>query len=211
MIGGDQAKLCHFELLVEEPSMEAFLQEVLSRTVTSCTFNIHTFQGRPDLIKKIQGRLHGYAKWITSGYRIVILVDRDSDDCHDLKRRLEDMAASAGLVSRSRSAGRNWQVVNRIVVEELEAWYFGDWNAVRSAYPRVPANIPSQRDYRDPDSITGGTWETFGRILRRRGYFQTGLRKVEAARAIGAHINPSRNRSRSFLTFYNAIVEGTSS
>ena len=115
MIGGDQAKLCHFELLVEEPSMEAFLQEVLSRTVTSCTFNIHTFQGRPDLIKKIQGRLHGYAKWITSGYRIVVLVDRDSDDCYDLKHRLEDMAASAGLVSRSRSAGRNWQVVNRIV------------------------------------------------------------------------------------------------
>ena len=191
--------------------MEAFLQEVLSRTVTGCTFNIHTFQGRPDLIKKIQGRLHGYAKWVTPGCRIVILVDRDSDDCHDLKRRLEDMAASAGLISRSRSADRSWKVVNRVVIEELEAWYFGDWQAVCCAYPNVPKTIPNQARYRSPDAISEGTWEAFQRILQRHGYFKTGLRKVEAARAIGAHINPSRNRSRSFLTFYNAIVEGTSS
>ena len=209
MRGGDQATLCHFELLVEEPSMEEFLNEVLDRTVTGCTFRIHTFQGKSDLIKKLQGRLRGY-KWITPGYRIVILVDRDSDDCHDLKHQLEDIADRARLISRSRSAGRNWQIVNRIVIKELDAWYFGDWQAVRCAYPRVPAAIPSQRKYRDPDSITGGTWETFERIFRKHGYFQTGLRKVEAARAIGAHINPSLNRSRSFQTFYNAIVEGTS-
>ena len=203
----DQATLCHFELLVEEPSMEAFLQEVLDRTVTGCTFNIHTFQGRPDLINKLQNRLYGY-KWITPGYRIVILVDRDSDDCHDLKHQLEDIADRARLISRSE--GCNWQIVNRIVIEELEAWYFGDWQAVCCAYPNVPGTVPNQARYRNPDAISGGTWETFERILQTHGYFQTGLRKVEAARAISAHIDPSRNRSRSFLTFYNAIIEGTS-
>ena len=207
MMGSDQATLCHFELLVEEPSMEAFLQEILSRTVTGCTFGIHAFQGRPDLIRNLQGRLRGYAKWITSGYRIVILLDRDSDDCHDLKHQLEDMAANAGLISRSE--GCSWQIVNRIVIEELEAWYFGDWQAVCCAYPNVPGTVPNQARYRNPDAISGGTWEAFQRILQRNGYFKTGLRKVEAARAIGAHINPSRNRSRSFSTFYNAIVEGT--
>jgi hypothetical protein len=25
-------------------------------------------------------------------------------------------------------------VVNRLAIEELEAWYFGDWEAVRAAY-----------------------------------------------------------------------------
>ena len=207
-MGGDQATLRHFELLVEEPSMEAFLQEVLSRTAGRCTFNIHAFQGRPDLIGKLQDRLYGY-KWITRGYRIIILIDRDSDDCYDLKHQLEEMAAKAGLISRSRSAGRNWQIVNRVVVEELESWYFGDWQAVCCAYPNVPETVPNEPRYRNPEAISGGTWEAFQRILQRHGYFKTGLRKMEAARAIGSHIDPSRNRSRSFLTFYNALVEGT--
>ena len=52
--------------------------------------------------------------------------------------------------------------------------------------------------------------EEFQRILQRHGYFKAGLRKIEAARAISAHVDPSRNRSRSFLAFYNAIIEGTS-
>ena len=208
-MGGDQATLRHFELLVEEPSMEAFLQEVLSRAVAGCTFRIHTFQGKSDLIKKLQDRLRGY-KWITPEYRIVVLVDRDSDDCRDLKRQLEDMAAKAGLISRSRSAGRNWQVINRIVVEELESWYFGDWQAVCCAYPNLPETVPNEPRYRDPDAISGGTWEAFQRILQRHGYFKTGLRKIEAARAISAHVDPNRNRSRSFLAFFNAIIEGTS-
>ncbi len=41
----------------------------------------------------------------------------------------------------------------------------------------------------------------FERILQKRGYCKTGLRKIEAARAIAAHIDPGRNRSHSFSTF----------
>ena len=37
--------------------------------------------------------------------------------------------------------------------------------------------------------------------------FETGLRKVEAARAVAAHINPSCNRSHSFVQFRDAIIE----
>jgi hypothetical protein len=36
----------HFEILVEEPSMEAFLLELLPRLIgTRSTFTIHTHQG----------------------------------------------------------------------------------------------------------------------------------------------------------------------
>ena len=42
------------------------------------------------------------------------------------------------------------------------------------------------------------------------GYFKTGLRKNEAARAVGAGMNPRLNRSRSFANFYDAIVEAAS-
>ncbi|MGV8041963.1 MAG: hypothetical protein AB2L07_18525 [Thermoanaerobaculaceae bacterium] len=44
-------------------------------------------------------------------------------------------------------------------------------------------------------------------MLQRRGYFRTGLRKVEAARAIGAHLDPTRNQSHSFKVFSAALME----
>jgi hypothetical protein len=136
----------------------------------------------------------------------VVVVDRDDEDCLELKQRLEAAAQRAGLRSRSR-AGEPWQLVNRIAIEELEAWYFGDWPAVRAAYPRLPATVPNQQRYRDPDAIAGGTWEAFERILQRRGYFKGGLRKIEAARTLGGVVDPVRNRSHSFCRFRDAVLE----
>ena len=199
----------HLEFLVEEPSMEVFLQAVLPRLLPArITFEIHVFQGKHDLLRKLNDRLRGYKHWLSGDCRLVVMVDRDDEDCLTLKRKLEDAAAQSGLRTRSQAGGGSWQVVNRVVVEELEAWYFGDWEAVRSAYPNVPPDIPHQSNYRDPDAITiaGGTWEAFERILKRHGYFKTGLRKREAARAVAAHIDPVRNRSRSFVTFRDAIA-----
>jgi hypothetical protein len=89
----------------------------------------------------------------------------------------------------------------------LEAWYFGDWEAVRIAYPDVGENIPRHRNYRDPDRIPGGTWEAFERVMRRAGYFPGGLAKIEAARMIAPHIDPERNSSQSFRFFYSALAE----
>jgi len=100
--------------------------------------------------------------------------------------------------------------VNRMAIEELEAWFFGDWEAVRAAYPGVDENVPKKSKYRDPDAISGGTWEALERILRRAGHFQTGLRKIEAARAIAQHMNPAENRSQSFCAFRDALSEMTS-
>ncbi len=198
----------HMELLVEEPSMEAFLRELLPRIIPADrTFNIHAFQGKPDLLGKLESRLRGYAHWLPDDWRLIVVVDRDEDECRQLKRRMEAMAATAGLKSRSQAQGHRWQIVNRIAVEELEAWYFGDWEAVRSVYPRVSPHVPNKQGFRDPDAVAGGTWEAFERVLKQCGYFQTGLRKVEAARALGARIDPQRNRSRSFMRFHEAVVE----
>lgn len=200
----------HLELLVEEPSMEAFLRELLPRILpVDCGFAIHPFQGKPDLLVNLENRLRGYAQWLPDDWRIVVIVDRDDDDCRQLKQRLEDVASGANLRTRSQASGRPWKLVNRVAIEELEAWYFGDWEAVCRAYPRVSSTVPNQSRYRAPDSVRGGTWEAFERILKRRGYFRTGLRKIEAARAVAAYIDPARNRSHSFTKFHDALVEAT--
>ena len=198
----------HVEFLVEEPSMEAFLRALLPRLLPpDRSFDVRVFQGKPDLLRKLENRLRGYAKWLPEDHRIVVMVDRDNDECHALKAQLEEAAGRAGLLTRSHAAGRPWQLVNRVVIEELEAWYFGNWEAVRLAYPRVSATIPDKAAYRVPDAISGGTWEAFERILKRHGYFTTGLRKTEAARAIATHVDPARSRSHSFGKFFDALME----
>ena len=189
--------------------MEEALRVLLPRVMGDLSFQVYPDQGKADLLQRLPDRLKGYAAWLPDDYRIVVVVDRDDDDCTELKQQLEQIASNAGLRSRSQAGGQPYQVVNRLAIEELEAWYFGDWNAVRSAYPNVPATIPGKAKYRDPDEIMGGTWEAFERVLQRAGYFQTGLRKIEAARAVAENWQPQDNHSRSFQAFHDVLQEMT--
>ncbi len=187
--------------------MEAFLRAWLPRFIPQgCSYQIYSYQGKQALLRKIEDRLRACARWIPDGHRIVILVDQDDDPCTDLKSTLEEICARTGLRSR-RVGGPHWQVTTRIAIEELEAWYFGAWQAVREAYPRVPSNVVRRKSYRNPDAIKGGTWEAFQRIMQKHGYFKQGLNKVEAASAVGKHIDPNVSASRSFAVFRDALIE----
>ena len=199
----------HIEFLVEEPSMEAALGNLVPRALgTHDSYAIHAFQGKPDLLKKLPARLKAYARWISPNTRIVVLVDRDADDCHELKARLNAMARSAGLITRSDATGSgNFHVLNRVVVEELEAWFLGDPSALRAAYPNLPPNLGNRRTYRDPDDIRGGTWEALQRVLQQAGYYPTSIPKIEVARRVSATMAPERNRSHSFQVFWQALQE----
>ena len=197
----------HIDFIVEEPSMEAFLRAVLPKLLGTTQYTIHPFQNKDQLLKQLPSRLQGYAQWIPEDYRIVVLVDRDNDDCEQLKTQLEQMAFNAGLATRSKQVGDRFTVVNRIVIEELEAWYFGDWQAVQTAYPKVSPSIPRQTRFRNPDAILHGTWEHFERVLKRAGYYKNGLRKIEAAKSIGRYVEPDSNSSRSFQLFRDALSE----
>jgi hypothetical protein len=201
----------HLEFLVEEPSAEAFLSSFLPRVLGDrITFTVHVHQGKPDLLKNLEPRLRAYSKWLPENIRVIVLVDRDGDDCHLLKQKIETIAVSSGMVTRAAAAGKNWQVVNRIACEELEVWFLGDWSALRQVYPKLSSRIPSKAAFRDPDAITGGTWEALERILKASGYYRGGLRKVECARELGCHLNPSHSTSSSFLAFFDALSEAAS-
>jgi len=195
----------HVEVLVEDPSSEAALQILLPRILGETSFAVYQHQCKDQLLKQLPQRLKGYQAWLPDKHRIIVIVDRDDDNCMVLKQRLESITHKAGLTTRAN--GEVVQVVNRIAIEELEAWFFGDWDAVCAAYPKVSPTIPSRVKFRDPDAIGGGTWEAFERVLKSAGYFRTGLRKIEAARAVATHMQPERNTSRSFITLRNALAE----
>ncbi|MEX1009662.1 MAG: DUF4276 family protein [Acidimicrobiia bacterium] len=199
----------YVELLVEEPSAEEALRVLLPKMLgDEHMFEIHVFRGKRDLLAKLPGRLRGYARWIKHAHaKVAVLVDEDREDCLALKRKLERAAADAGLVTKSSAApGDPFLVLTRFAVEELEAWFFGDCDAVRAAYPGVPTTLEQRAPFRDPDAILGGTWERLEKVLQQAGYHRGGLAKSLAARDIAAHMDPLRNRSRSFQHFHSGLV-----
>jgi hypothetical protein len=201
----------YVEFIVEEPSMEALLRCIAPRLLGDIPFDVFPFQSKDELLRELPKRLSGYAAWMPPAHCIVVIVDQDDDDCRQLKQQLEQAAARAGLYTRSRPDGNRFSVINRIVVEELEAWYLGDWNAVCTAYPRVSRNAIQQRALRSPDAVRGGTWEAFHRVLKNAGYFKNGLRKNEIARTIGPHMDVESNSSPSFRVLRTALAELTRS
>jgi len=198
----------HIELLVEEQSAEAALRNILPRMLPpEVTFAVHPHSGKHDLLSRLPGRLAGYRRWIPPDYRIVILIDQDNADCRALKRKLNTMAAEAGLIPKSKARGGGFQVLNRLAIEELEAWFFGDPQAFSAAYPRISIHSLNRSRHRTPDSIAGGTAEALEKILKKYRYYRTGMPKIEVARSISAYMDPARNRSKSFRVFRDGIQE----
>jgi hypothetical protein len=195
----------YLEFMVEEPSMQIVLNNILPKIIGQ-NFEVHAFNGKMDLIKKLPDRLKGRKKCISNDRVIIVVIDRDEEDCIGLKRKMESIALSVGLSTRTNPGhdGR-YQVVNRIAIEELEAWFFGDIKAIRTAFPKIPENMGRKVAFRDPDAIAGGTWEALERQLKKCGYYSSGIPKNEVARLISTHMDPDTNRSRSFRIFIGSV------
>lgn len=197
----------HLEVLVEDHSTEEALKNLIPRILgEQISFKIHVFNGKRNLLKKLPDRLGGFAGWLPADSRIVVLVDQDQEDCKKLKERLEETAIRAHLGTRTHPRKNRVQVLNRIAVEELEAWFFGDIEAVAQAYPGVSNKLQQRARYRDPDAVKGGTWESLEKILQSAGHHKGGLQKIKAARDISIHMIPSRNRSGSFQVFFEGLL-----
>lgn len=197
----------HIEILVEEASSEIVLNEIVPKIVgNEVTFKVHDFRGKHNLIKKLPDRMRGYNSILKSqtDWRIVVLIDEDRQDCQELKQTLEEIAIQAGLTTPSTSD--SFQVLNRIAVEELEAWFFGDIGALKGAYPKIPQTLTQRRSYRIPDEIKGGTFEALERVLSAAGYYSKGfMPKTEVARNIAPFMSPDINSSKSFQVFRDGL------
>lgn len=196
----------HLEVLVEEPSMREFLQPWLGPWLgAGCTLGVRTFQGKGDLLKSLPQRFAGYARTLRrdSTLKIIVLLDRDDDDCISLKREIETMGKREGLAVRG--SRQEPVLLVRLAIRELENWYFGDWSAVRAGFPRISKEPPARyRSNADADQTK--TSRAFSELLDSAGATRS---KPEWARRIGPHIDPSRNSSASFQAFLTGAQELT--
>ena len=92
----------HFEFLVEEESAETALHNLVPKIVgPDISYDIRVFQGKFDLLKKLPERLRGYRPWLPDDWLIIVLLDRDREDCLQLKAKMEEIARKEGLSTKS--------------------------------------------------------------------------------------------------------------
>jgi hypothetical protein len=90
----------------------------------------------------------------------------------------------------------------RLAIEEVEAWYLGDRQALQTAYPRAKTDVLNRYVQ---DSVCG-TWELLAdavhsggsEAIRKAGWPLPGQIKYEWAEKIGPLLEPDRNVSPSF-------------
>jgi hypothetical protein len=201
----------HIEILVEDVSGEALLAILLPQLIgpegRPHTWRLHAYKGigrvPPDmsaktdpakriLLDQLPRLLRGYGK--TPGIdAVLVVVDADKRDCAQFLKELQEIADSCNPSPRT---------MFRLAIEEIEAWYLGDREALLKAYPRAKRKV---LDGYEQDSRCG-TWELLAdaiypggsAAIKKAGWPLPGQVKYEWANKIGPHMAPKRNNSTSF-------------
>jgi hypothetical protein len=169
--------------------MKVFIETLASRLFPDLRIEVKAYRGKQDLEKGIPKLLKA---WRYPDSQFIVVHDQDSWDCIRLKQNLQAICDSART-----------GVTVRIACNELEAWYWGDLEAVEKAFSKTGLQVLSrQRLFRDPDSIRNPKDELRKRLPR--------YEQQSGAKAIAAHIDPARNTSHSFGVFFRSLSSATS-
>lgn len=194
--------------------MKILIPKLLGNEVT---YKVHSYKGigriphdlRPKtgankriLLDRLPKILNGYGSTPNSGIVVVIC---DLDDKN--KDEFADQLSAVLIACRSRPE----KVLFCVAVEEFEAWYLGDLDAIKEAYPKAKDNI--LRNYTN-DSICN-TWEVLAdaihdggqKDLKKRGWQAVGEQKSVWAREISPRMDVEKNRSPSFREMRNKLLE----
>ena len=173
--------------LLEEKSMQYFLDGILPKIFPpEIGFITIHHDGKSALRRSIPRKLAG---WNEPGVRFIIVQDQDSGDCRVLKKELVALCEKAGKKEN--------EVLVRIACHELEAWYFGDLEAVGKAYDKNLSALSGKKNYRIPDKIENPKWELKKHIPEHQ--------QIQGARKIAPYIDIERNTSESFRAFVSGV------
>lgn len=193
----------------EELSMKKFLESWLKQYLPGddIGFKIFEFRGKDDMKGKISKRIRAYRSEGDFIYKHFVVIDRDREDCTELNEQLIKICASEGF--EVRNCGSSWQVATSIVIEELEAWYFGDWDAVTACYSRVSSTIPKKSRFRKSDQIEKPSRELLK--IFNSSHIKEKFLKTRIAENVGRNYNADRSTSPSFKHFRKVVDEAIAS
>lgn len=173
--------------LLEEPSMQVFLETYLPRCFQNLDFRCIPHEGKKDLEKSIPRKLKVWNEPL-----FIIARDNDGSDCVTLKQH---------LASLCKDAGRPDSKV-RIVCQALESWYLGVPDIIAEEYQcKNITTIFRKPKYKDPDNIREPD-----KFLCR---FVPEFRKMEGAERMGKKmpVDFTKNSSHSFQVFMKTISD----
>lgn len=208
----------HIEVLVEDSSGEKLLNCLLPQLLGPCgephTWRVHSYKGigriphglgskadpaKRILLDQLPRLIRAYGS--TPGYdAVVVVLDADRRNCIEF---LEELKAIASACTPAPTT------LFRIAIEEMEAWYLGDRQALLAAYPRAKQEVLNGYVQ---DSVCG-TWERLAdaiypggvAAIRKVGWPLPGQVKHEWAERIGPLLALDRNRSPSFQKFRDGL------
>jgi len=201
----------HIEILVEDASgaklLEAVLPKLLGEQGSSHSWRVHSYKGigripanlnaggdpaKRILLEQLPRVLRGYGK--TPGIdAVVVVLDSDRRTCVGFLSELKGLFVGCYPAPNT---------MFRLAIEELEAWYLGDLEALRAAYPNAKADVLNRYVQ---DSVCS-TWELLADAvyaggsgaIKKAGWPLPGKIKCEWAEKIGPLLDPDRNTSPSF-------------
>jgi len=218
----------HFEVLVEDASgkiaLDTLIEKILGPKDKDHTWRIKSYKGigripqdlrknpadpsKRLLLENLPRLLKGYGRTYQNdpNVTVIIVVDLDNRDCLIFKKELSKILKQCNPAPNT---------LFRIAIEELESWFMGDPQAIKSAYPRADSRA---LDSYIQDSICG-TWEKLANTvytggaaaLIRRGWPSIGQIKCEWAEKITPYIDVQKNKSRSFQVFRDGLARLASS
>lgn len=208
----------HIEVLVEDSSgaklIETLLPAVIGLHGEPHTWRVHSYRGigrlpaglsakadpaKRALLDQLPRSLAGHGR--TPGHdAVVVVLDTDRRDCKDFLNELK------ALLRRCQPAPNT---LFRLAIEEMEAWFLGDRQALLAAYPRAKKDILGR--YRQ-DSVCG-TWELLAdavypggsAAIKRAGWPLPGQLKHEWVEKIGPRMDIEHNLSPSFCKLRDGL------
>ncbi|MFB2971806.1 DUF4276 family protein [Aerosakkonema sp. BLCC-F183] len=164
--------------------IEGILPKIIS-TELDIVVRYIVFEGKQDLEKQMVRKLQKYKN---PDATFIILRDRDSGDCQDIKTKLKQKCEEANKS----------QAIVRIACRELESWYLSDLEAVEKAYDL--SNLSSRQNekkFRNPDELGNPSQELKSLVPE--------YQKINGSRIIAPYLNIENTRSRSFYHFISSI------
>lgn len=170
--------------MLEEASMKELLDIILPRILPeNVQYITIKHEGKSDLKKSLPKKLKA---WRENNVAFIVLHDQDANDCKKLKQELHKLCEGYGK-----------RFLIRIPCRELEAWYWGDLDAVSAAYGVDLTHLKRRKQYREPDRIENPKRELKKHIPE--------LTQIEGARRIAPYMSVDGNSSYSFGVFVRGV------